>query len=76
MRFGEDEYYKEIIKEDFRGFDYETQRDSWREGNDFAFHAEFYAVCDNPLIESEEAAIVDTEVVREVVDVDAENASP
>lgn len=41
--FGDDSYYKQIIKEDFRGFDYEKQRDSWREGTDFSFVARFFA---------------------------------
>ena len=44
VAFGEDSYYQEIIQPDFRGFDYAKQRDSWREGTDFAFSAQFYAI--------------------------------
>lgn len=41
--FGEDAFYEQIVVEDFRGYDFQKQRDSWREGTDFTFKAEFYA---------------------------------
>ena len=41
--FGEDEFYSEIVKEDFRGFNFEQQRDAWKEGTDLSFTAEFCA---------------------------------
>ena len=42
--FGEDVYYEEIIKEDFRGYDFQKQRDTWREGTPFKFQAEFFCL--------------------------------
>ena len=42
--FGEDSYYEEIVKPDFRGYDFIKQRDAWREGTDFSFSAEFFAI--------------------------------
>lgn len=65
--FGDDEYYKEIIKEDFRGYGFEKQRDTWKEGQDFKFAAEFFAIID-PDSDTEESG-------EEVVDVDAEESS-
>ena len=41
--FGEDSYYETIIKEDFRGYDFQKQRDAWKEGTPFKFSAEFFA---------------------------------
>eukprot|EP00596_Hydrurales_sp_CCMP1899_P007333 CAMPEP_0119043434 /NCGR_PEP_ID=MMETSP1177-20130426/21964_1 /TAXON_ID=2985 /ORGANISM="Ochromonas sp, Strain CCMP1899" /LENGTH=195 /DNA_ID=CAMNT_0007011503 /DNA_START=204 /DNA_END=791 /DNA_ORIENTATION=- len=43
VRFGEDDYYQEIVSVDFRGYDFQKQRDTWREGTDFSFKAEFFA---------------------------------
>lgn len=37
VAFGEDAYYQEIFKEDFRGYDFEKQRDAWKEGG-IRFH--------------------------------------
>lgn len=71
VAFGEDEFYKEIIKEDFRGFDFEAQRDAWREGTDFSFIAEFPAKkddastgSDDAPIAEESSSVVDAEVVE------------
>ena len=65
VAFGEDSYYQEIIQPDFRGFDYAKQRDSWREGTDFAFSAQFYAI-------SEEEGEGEGEGGGKVIDVEAE----
>ena len=46
VAFGEDSYYEQIIQKDFREYDYIKQRDSWREGTDFSFTAEFFAEID------------------------------
>lgn len=46
VAFGEDSYYEQIIQKDFRDYDYTKQRDTWREGTDFSFIAEFYAQID------------------------------
>ena len=77
MEFGQDEYYKQIFKEDFRGFDYEKQRDAWREGTDFSFACEFYALSDEPLTDEESATVVEssTEESVSVTDGSSENAS-
>ena len=42
--FGEDSYYQEIIKENQQGFDFEEQRAAWKEGTEFSFTSEFYAI--------------------------------
>ena len=60
--FGEDAYYEKIFVQDFRGFDFQKQRDAWREGTDFSFATEFFAKME----ESESSAsAVDTEIVSE-----------
>jgi len=46
IRFGDDAYYEQIIQEDSRGYNYTKQRDTWREGTDFSFVAEFFARID------------------------------
>jgi hypothetical protein len=67
--FGEDEYYTSIIQKDDRGFDFEQQRDSWKENMDFAFEAKFFAVRDIEESEGEGddagAGAIDTEIVEE-----------
>ena len=40
--FGEDDYYEQIVLNDFRGYNFIKQREAWREGTDFTFKAEFY----------------------------------
>jgi hypothetical protein len=37
VKFGEDDYYQEIVSVDFRGYDFQKQRDTWREGTDFRY---------------------------------------
>eukprot|EP01038_Epipyxis_sp_PR26KG_P015334 gene15334-20664_t len=59
--FGEDSYYDKIIKEDFRGYNFTQQRDAWREGVDFVFKAEFYAINEEP---SDEDDSIDSENVN------------
>jgi hypothetical protein len=73
VAFGEDKYYDEIIQKDFRGFDFAKQRDSWREGTDFSFACEFWALSEEEEEEKEEGGgdkavvagkVVDTEEVK------------
>lgn len=74
--FGEDDYYEQIVVQDFRGYDFQKQRDTWREGTDFTFKAEFYAEEDAPTIEEQEelelddmlGTVVDTTAVEAVAD--------
>ena len=54
VAFGEDAYYETIIQKDFRGYDFPKQRDSWREGTDFSFSSEFFAISE----EEEEGEVV------------------
>jgi len=61
VAFGEDSYYQEIIQPDFRGFDYAKQRDSWREGTDFAFSAQFYAISEEEGEGEGDAKVIDVE---------------
>ena len=68
VAFGEDKYYEEIILKDFRGYDFQKQRDSWREGTDFSFAAEFYAISEEEEEESSSTAgagvVVDAEEIK------------
>lgn len=48
--FGEDDYYSTIISDD-QGRDFEAIRDAWKENQDFAFTAKFFAIVD---VEEEE----------------------
>jgi hypothetical protein len=57
--FGEDAYYEQIIVKDFRDYDFQKQRDAWREGTDFTFKAEFYAEAEAAA--AEDSNVVDTE---------------
>lgn len=72
VAFGEDAYYQEIVQPDFRGYDFAKQRDTWREGTDFAFSAKFFAITEEE--EEEEAKqgavggngqVIDTEEVKQ-----------
>lgn len=67
VAFGDDSYYQEIILKDFRDYDFEKQRDTWREGTDFKFLAQFYA--ENELDTSSPSVssplVVDAEIVKE-----------
>ena len=67
--FGEDEYYKSIIQTDERGFDFEQQRDAWRENCDFPFSAKFFAIKDEEEesegVEEGPPDAIDAEIVEE-----------
>ena len=62
VAFGEDAYYEKIFVEDFRGFDFQKQRDAWREGTDFSFAVEFFAKMEGSEVPNN---AVDTEIVSE-----------
>ena len=66
--FGEDEYYASIIQEDERGFNFEQQRDAWKENMDFPFSAKFFAVRDVDDGDdgggTNEEGAIDTEIVE------------
>eukprot|EP01035_Chromulina_nebulosa_P019091 gene19091-24919_t len=66
VNFGEDQYYEEIIQKDFRGYNFTEQRDSWREGTDYSFIAEFYATREEEEDNEVESSsnVVDTELVQ------------
>ena len=74
--FGEDDYYEQIVVKDFRGFDFQKQRESWREGTDFTFKAEFYAEEEASTEEEREelelddmmGGVVDTTAVETVIE--------
>jgi hypothetical protein len=66
--FGEDAYYEQIVAKDFRDYDFQKQREAWREGTDFSFKAEFFAEADEA--PAAEETVVDTEA--KVVDVEVE----
>jgi uncharacterized protein YciU (UPF0263 family) len=70
--FGEDNYYEQIVKDDFRGYDFIKQRESWREGTDFSFKAEFFAEEDAPTIEEQEELELDDMLGTTAVDTTAE----
>ena len=66
VAFGSDPYYEEIVKER-NGKKFEAQRDTWKEGTDFNFEAEFFARTeeeDEEQSESTESKILDTEIVE------------
>ncbi len=76
VAFGEDAYYEEIVKTDFRGYDFQKQREAWREGTPFKFQAEFYCAEE---VGSEPEAVEDEGVGGTVVEttaVDVDAASP
>ena len=75
VAFGEDAYYEEIVKTDFRGYDFQKQRDAWREGTPFKFAAEFYCAEEKPS-EPESADGDAGSKVIETTAVDADAASP
>mmetsp|Transcript_24783 Transcript_24783/g.22513 ORF Transcript_24783/g.22513 Transcript_24783/m.22513 type:complete len:217 (+) Transcript_24783:9-659(+) len=68
VNFGEDQYYEEIIQKDFRGYNFTEQRDSWREGTDYSFVAEFFALREEEEDSDSEVDsstnVVDTELVQ------------
>jgi hypothetical protein len=61
------------LKEDFRGYGFEKQRDAWKEGTDFSFSAEFYAISDDPLTVGEEQSEVVLNDGSPDIIIDAEN---
>jgi hypothetical protein len=63
VAFGQDAYYADIIMPDFRGYSFEKQRDSWREGTDFSFLAEFVAKEDRAKSDDNVVKAMDTEIV-------------
>lgn len=71
VAFGSDEYYNEIIA-DRQGKKFEQQRDTWREGTDFDFEANFYGKTQ----EAEEESIeVDSAVAATDSDEDDSNSN-
>ena len=68
VAFGEDEFYTSIIQTDERGYDFEQQRDAWKENMDFPFSAKFFAVRDieeeGEAAGSDEGDAIDTEIVE------------
>lgn len=72
MPFGEDNYYEQIVLEDFRGYDFIKQRESWREGTDFTFKAMFYAEEDATSVEEQEEMELDDMLGTTAVDTTAE----
>lgn len=81
--FGEDDYYEKIVLDDFRGYDFIKQRETWREGTDFVFKAEFFAEEDAPTIEEQEevelkdmlsSGVVETTAAEVVVDTNVDAA--
>merc|ERR1711871_506124 len=60
--FGEDEFYEKIVQKDFRGLDFEGQRDAWKEGTDFTFVVEF------PAKRPDDAVSDDSNTSKDVVD--------
>lgn len=69
--FGEDDYYEQIVVKDFRGYDFQKQRESWREGTDFTFKAEFYAEEEASTEEEQEELELDDMMGANVVDTTA-----
>lgn len=70
--FGEDDYYEQIVVTDFRGYDFQKQRESWREGTDFTFKAEFYAEEEISSIEEQEELELDDMMNENIVETTAD----
>lgn len=70
--FGEDDYYEQIVVTDFRGYDFQKQRESWREGTDFTFKAEFYAEEETSSIEEQEELELDDMMNENIVETTAD----
>ena len=65
--FGEDAFYEKIFVPNEKGFDFQKQRDDWKEGTDFSFVVEFWAK------KNEDASVDDSgNSDRQVVDTTAE----
>ena len=67
--FGTDEFYEEIILDDYRGYNFTQFQNTWREGTDMQFTAEFFATSEGDDSEEEETIaaangnVIDAEVV-------------
>ena len=72
MPFGEDDYYEQIVVQDFRGYDFQKQRESWREGTDFTFKAQFFAEAEGSTIEEQEELELDDMLNENVVETTAD----
>lgn len=71
-QLGDDEFFEAVIQKDFRNFDFQKQRDTWREGTDFTFAAEFLA----KVAEDEGEAVDSTSVDKSsAIDVEAVSSS-
>ena len=70
--FGEDDYYEQIVVQDFRGYDFQKQRESWREGTDFTFKAQFFAEAEESSVEEQEELELD-DMLNGVVDTTADD---
>lgn len=68
MPFGEDDYYEQIVVKDFRGYDFQKQRETWREGTDFTFKAEFYAEEEESSIDEQEEVELDDMMNENIVE--------
>lgn len=66
--FGEDDYYEQIVVKDFRGYDFQKQRETWREGTDFTFKAEFYAEEEESSIDEQEEVELDDMMNENIVE--------
>lgn len=69
VKFGEDSYYEEIIQKNSQGLGFSEQRDSWKEGNDLSFVAEFYALSDGKEVDDSSGEV---DAVQDIVDASAE----
>jgi hypothetical protein len=74
VKFGEDSYYEEIIQKNSQGLGFSEQRDSWKEGTDLSFIAEFYALSVMKMMDEvdESVADIDDANADNVVDATAE----
>ena len=74
MPFGTDEFYEEIILDDYRGYNFTQFQSTWREGTDMQFTAEFFAMSEagddsdedgTASSDSGDDNVIDAEVVSE-----------
>ena len=72
--FGTDEFYEEIILDDYRGYNFTQFQSTWREGTDMQFTAEFFAMSEagddsdedgTASSDSGDDNVIDAEVVSE-----------
>ena len=68
--FGTDEFYQEIILDDYRGYNFTQFQNTWREGTDMQFTAEFFAMSEGDDKDEEDVGtavdgdVIDAEVVE------------